>query len=250
MAKLMLVAVAALAFGRAADEDLDKAAAKAAEMGNYSCTITVKVEGGGGGGGGGEGRAPQPVEIQIKADAPWHLKSGEIEAYKKGDALAVKEGDAWKLLGRPQRPAEGEQPDRKAMAAQMLRGVRAPHELLKDLKSASFKEVKREDGEGGRIFSGELTAEGVKPFMMGNRRRGGGGDQAAPAGTGTAKIWVNGDGVVTKYEVNVESKRKNRDGEEVTTKSTRTVEIKDVGSTKYDLPEGVAKVFESKTAEK
>src|SRR6267142_5771762 len=164
MARLMLVVAAAFAFRRAADEELDKAAAKAAELGHYSCTITVKMEGGGGGGGGGEGRAIQPVELQVKADAPWRLKSGEVEAFKKGDVLAVKEGETWKRLGRPQRPAEGEEPDPKAMAAQMLRGVRAPHEILKDLKSSSFKEVKREDGDGGRVFSGELTAEGVKPF--------------------------------------------------------------------------------------
>ncbi|HTF58228.1 MAG TPA: hypothetical protein VK661_13435 [Planctomycetota bacterium] len=250
MAKLMVVAAFALAFAPAADEDLDKAAAKAAEMGNYSCTITVKMEGGGGGG--GEGRGIQPVELQVRSDAPWHLKSGELEAFKKGETLAVKEGEGWKKLERPQRPAEGERPDPKAMAAQMLRGLRAPHEILKDLKSASFKEVKREDSEGGRCFSGELTAEALKPFLMGGRRRGGGGggDQAAPQATGTAKIWVNGDGAVTKYEVNVEAKRKNRDGDEVTTKSTRTVEIKDVGSTKYEVPADAAKIFEAKTVEK
>src|SRR6185295_16650530 len=164
MAKLMVVAALALAFAPAADEDLDKAAAKAAEMGNYSCTITVKMEGGGGGGGGG-GEGIQPVEMQVRSDAPWHVKTGELEAFKKGEVVAVKDGETWKKLERPQRPAEGERPDRKAMAAQALRGIRAPHEILKDLKSASFKEVKKEDGEGGRVFSGELTAEGLKPFL-------------------------------------------------------------------------------------
>jgi len=249
MAKLMVVAALALLAGRAADEDLDKAAAKAAEMGNYSCTVTVKVEGGGGGGGGGDGRGNQSVELQVKADAPWHVKSADAEIYKKGEVAAVKEGDTWKRLERPQRPQEGEEPDRKAIAAQMLRGVRAPHELLKDLKSSSFKEVKKEDGEGGRVYSGELTAEGVKPFLMGGRRRAG-GDQPAPQATGTAKVWVNGDGVITKYEINIEAKRKNREGDEITTKSTRTVEIKDVGTTKYDVPEAAAKVFEPKKSEK
>jgi hypothetical protein len=254
MAKLMAVAVVlALAAGRAADEELDKAAAKAAEMGNYSCTVTTKMEGGrAAGGGGGDGGAPQPVEMQIKADAPVYLKSGDLEAYRKGEIVAVKQGEEWKRLERPERPAEGERPDRRVMAAQRLRGVRAPHEVLKDLKSSAFKEVKREDAEGGRIFSGDLTEEGIKPFTMRGRRGGGGGggDRPAPKSTGTAKIWVNGDGVVTKYEVHVESTFKGRDEQDITTKFTSTVEIKDVGSTKYEVPEGAAKVFEAKRAEK
>lgn len=250
MAKLMVVAALALMAGRAADEDLDKAAAKAAEMGNYSCTVTTKMEGGRGGGG-GEGGGPQPVEMRVKADAPLHLKSGEIEAYRKGEIVAVKEGDTWKRLERPERPAEGEKPDRRAMAAQRLRGVRAPHEVLKDLKSSAFKEVKREDTEGSKVFSGELTEEALKALRPAGRRGGGGGgDRPAPKSTGKARIWVNGDGAVTKYEINIESTSKNPEGEERTTKFTSTVEIKDVGTTKYDVPEDAAKVFEPKKSEK
>jgi len=241
--KMLLALGAALVLAGSPDEDLDKAAAKAAEMGNYSCTISTKMEGGGGGGGGDRG--PQAVELQIKADAPWHVKMGELEAYKKGEAIAVRDGETWKKLGRPERPAEGERPDRKAMAAQGLRMVRGPHETLKELKSASFKEVKREDSEGGRCYSGELTEEALKAFAQ--RRRGGGGgggDRPAPKSTGNARIWVNGDGAVTKFEVYIESTFKNREDEDVTTKRTTTVEIRDIGSTKYDVPEAAAKVFE------
>src|SRR5688572_23636871 len=255
MAKLMLVVAGLLVAARMPDEGLDKAAAKAAEMGNYTCTITTKMEGGGGGG--GEARAPQPVEMHVKADAPVHLKTGEAEAYRKGDVMAVKSGDTWKRLDPPQRGegggGQGERPDGAARAAMMLRGVRAPHEILKDLKSASFKEVKSEDADGGRVYSGTLTEEGVKPFMMGQRRRGGGGgggDRPAPKSSGTAKVWVNGDGVVTKYEVNIETTFRGRDDEERTMKRLTTVEIKDVGTTKYEVPEDAAKVFAPKSTEK
>ena len=250
MAKLMVVVAASLLLGRAADEELDKAAAKAGEMGNYTCTITTKMEGGGGGGGGGQGLPA--VEMNVKPDAPIHLKAGEIEAFRKGEVVAVKDGETWKRLERPQRPAQGEEPDRKAMAAQRLRGVRAPHEVLKDLKSSAFKEVKREDGDGGKVFSGDQTEEAPKTLRPPNRRGGGGGggDRPAPKSTGKAKIWVNGDGAITKYEVNIESTFKNRDDEEVTTKFSSTVEIKDVGATKYEVPEAAAKVFEPKKSEK
>ena len=255
MAKLMAVLAASLLLGRAADDDLDKAAAKAAEMGNYTATITTKMEGGGGGGGGGDARAPQPVEMNVKADAPVHLKSGEIEAYRKGDAMAVKSGETWKRLEAPQRGqgGGGERPDRATMAAQRLRSVRAPHEVLKELKSAAFKEVKKEDGDGGRIFSGDLTDEALKALRPAGRRGGqggGGADRPAPKSTGTAKIWVNGDGAVTKYEIHTETTSKNRDDEDVTLKFTSTVEIKDVGTTKYDVPEDASKVFAPKSSEK
>ena len=260
MAKVMLAVAAMFALGRAADEDLDKAAAKAAEMGNYSCTATVKMEGGfggGGGGGGGDRGAMPPVEMRVKADAPTHLKSGDVEVYRKGDVLAVKDGDAWKRLDPPERGqgggGRGERPDRRLMAAQMLRNVKAPHEILKDLKSGSFKEVKREDAEKGRCYSGDLTAEAVKSFAQRPRRGGGGGggnDRPEPVSTGTAKVWINGDGTVTKYEIHIETKMKNRNDEDVTAKRTTTVEIRDVGSTKYDVPEGAAKVFEAKKSEK
>jgi hypothetical protein len=252
MAKLMVAAAALLlAAGRAADEELDKAAAKAGEMGNYTCTISTKVEGGGGGGGGaGGGDAPQPVEMKIQADSPIYLKSGEIEVYRKGEALATKSGDTWK---RPERPAQGERPDRATMAAMRLRGVKAPHESLKTLNSSAFKEVKREDADGGKVFSGELTDEALKSFAMGGGRRPGGGggeDRPAPKSKGTAKIWVNGDGVVTKYETFIEMTRTGRDDQEITTKVTRTVELKDVGSTKYEVPADAAKALEPQRAEK
>jgi hypothetical protein len=251
MTKLMAAAALLLVAGRAADDELDKAAAKAGEMGNYTCTVTTKMEGGGGGGGGGQGAA-QPVEMNIKADAPIHLKSGEVDAYRKGEVLVVKEGETWKKLERQGGGGQGgERPDRRTMAAMRLRGVRAPHEVLKELKSSAFKEVKREDGEGGRVFSGELTEEALKALRPQGRRGGGGGqDRPAPKSTGNAKIWVNGDGAITKYEVHVESTFKNRDDEDVTTKFTSTVEIKEVGSTKYEVPEDAAKLFEARKAEK
>ncbi|HEY3226723.1 MAG TPA: hypothetical protein VGK61_07010 [Planctomycetota bacterium] len=248
MAKLMVVAALAMAFAPAADEDLDKAAAKAAEMGNYSCKIATKMEGGGGG-----GATAAPVELQIKPDAPWHIKSGETEAYRKGEALAVKDKETWKKLERPEGGQGGGRPDRATMNAFRLRGVRAPHEILKDLKSDQFKEVKREDAEGGRCFSGDLTAEAAKKFgaVGGGRRGGGGGGDRPPEGeySGRAKVWVNGDGAVTKYEIYTEGKVKVRE-EERTIKRTVTVEISDVGSTKYEVPEDAAKALEGKTVEK
>ena len=202
------------------EEDLDKAAAKAGTMTNYSCTITIKTEGLTEG---GEGQEIPAVELRIQPDAPWHLKSGETEAYRKGDVLVVKEGAAWKRA------------DRGAKAAKVLQMVRGPHEILVNLKSASFKEVKREDSEGSRCFLGDLTEAALAQFAQGRPQ---------PKSTGTAKVWVNGDGAVTKFEVRIESKMKDKTGQEIAVQRTTTVEVRDVGSTKYDVPEEATKAFE------
>jgi len=199
-------------------EELDKAAAKAGAMTNYSCTITLRLEGM------GEGEGSQPVELLIQPDSPWQLKAGDLEAFKKGETLAVKEGGAWKKLGRGSKPA------------QALGMVRGPHEVVKDLTSESFKEVKREDSEGGRCFTGELTLVAIRQLAR--------GDRSLPKPTGTAKVWVNGEGAVTKYEIHIESKTKSADGQEVAVKRTITAEIRDIGSTKYEVPPEAAKALE------
>lgn len=200
-------------------EELDKAAAKAGAMTNYSCMISIKSEGMA-----GEGQDDQPIELLIQPGAPWQLKSGTVEAYKKGETVAVKEGAGWKKV------------DRSAKAGNALCAVRCPHEILRDLKSTSFKELKRDDSEGGRCFSGELTETAIKQLAR--------GDRPLTKPTGTARVWVNGEGNVTKYEVQVEAKMKDADNKEVTVKRTFNVEIRDVGTTKYDVPPEAAKALE------
>lgn len=206
-----------------AEEELDKAVVKAGAMTSYSCTIMIRTEGLS-----GEDREVHPVELQIQPGAPWRLRSGDLEAFKKGETLVVKEGVAWKKL------------DRGAKHAPALRMVRGAHETLRDLKSSSFKAVKREDSEGGRCFTGELTEVALKLLDQGRRA----GDRSLPKPTGTAKIWVNGEGAVTKFEVHIESKMKNADNQEVLVRRTITSEIRDIGSTKYDVPPEAAKALE------
>ncbi|HZN62584.1 MAG TPA: hypothetical protein VFC90_09285 [Planctomycetota bacterium] len=207
-------------------EELDKAVAKAGTMTNYSCVISVKVEGIS-----VDTKDSQPVELQIQPGAPWHLKWGDKEAYKKGEVIVVKEGDAWK------------RPDRAAKGAQSLAMLRGPHEVLGDLKSSSFKEVKREDSEGGRCFAGELTEEAAKNLAQ-MKRGAAAGDRSLPKPTGTAKVWVNGEGAVTKYEVFIEAKMKGADNQDVTVKRAIAVEFRDIESTKYEVPPEAAKALE------
>src|SRR5688572_8639997 len=67
---------------RASNQDLDTALTKAAQMNNYTASTSFRHEG---------GREPgrdmglQPIEIRVMPDLPILLKSGELEAYRKGD---------------------------------------------------------------------------------------------------------------------------------------------------------------------
>jgi hypothetical protein len=96
------------------------------------------------------------------------------------------------------------------------------------------------------VYSGELTAEAIKRMIAPGfgrpgfgRRGGGGGDGGGPDTSGvkgTASFWVK-DGMIAKYETRLEGKMTGgRDNRERDIRRTRTVEIKDVGTTKVAVP--------------
>jgi hypothetical protein len=285
---------------RTANQDLDRALAKAGEMNNYSANLTFKKD--------GTGKdakdSLQPIEIRVQ-DGIAHLKSGSLEAYRKGDVFISKEGGSWKRADsssmdrggrqpgdRPtDRPAdrptdrptdrpsgdqpnddqkpEGQQPGGKQpgstqeprtpgqtgqdqnVSIEKLQSCRLPHEVLKELKSSSFKQVRREDTEGSRVFSGELTDAAIRQLMA-NKKGVGASDPSMAQGTGSARIWINGEGIVNKYEIVIDHKGNKdlgkTDGMEG--KMTKTVEIRDIGSTKYDVPADAKKLFDAKSTDK
>jgi len=99
-------------------------------------------------------------------------------------------------------------------------------------KVSSFKA-----GDAG-MFMGDLTEAGAKELLSFRRRRpdaGGDGPPPPKNAKGSLKVWVK-DGVLAKYQLNVQGTTINRDGEERDTARTTTVEISDVGSTKVEIP--------------
>ena len=57
---------------------------------------------------------------------------------------------------------------------------------------------------------------------------------------GNAKFWVT-DGVVTKFQTHIEGEAPGFNGQEMDMTRTTTIEIKDVGTTKVDVPAEVKK---------
>lgn len=260
---------------RTANQDLDRALAKAGEMSNYSANVTFKKEGA------VEKEAMQPVEIRVQ-DGIAHLKSGELEGYRKGETFIYKEGSAWKKFeaGSKDKPADrptdkpsgdkpaGDQPEGKQPGTQepgtpqqpaqdrnvsmeKLQSCRLPHEILKDIKSTSFKQVRREDTEGSRVFSGDLTDAAIRQLMA-HKKGAASSDPSMAQGTGTARIWINGEGIVNKYEIVIDHKGAKDLGKSngMEGKKTMSVEIRDIGSTKYEVPADAQKLIGAKATDK
>ena len=116
-----------------------------------------------------------------------------------------------------------------------MRNVRPPAAQAAEI-AAGAKELKKE----GDVISGDLTEDAAKTLMRFRRGGGGGGDGPAISGAkGSVKFWIK-DGVLSKYEFKVAGKM-DFNGNEVDLDRTNTVDIKDVGTTKVEVPEGAKK---------
>ena len=92
--------------------------------------------------------------------------------------------------------------------------------------AAAAKELKKD----GDAYSGDLTEAGAKAqFRFGT----------ASNAKGSVKFWLK-DGALSKYEFKVQGKV-DFNGNEVDVDRATTVEIKDVGTTKVEVPEGAKK---------
>jgi hypothetical protein len=116
--------------------------------------------------------------------------------------------------------------------AGMARNFKAPAAQAVEVAQAA-KELKKDSD----VYSGDLTEEGAKNLMR--FRRGGNDGPTINDAKGSAKFWVK-DGVLTKYEYKVTGSM-NFNGNDIDVDRTSTVEIKDVGSTKVEVPEGAKK---------
>jgi hypothetical protein len=121
----------------------------------------------------------------------------------------------------------------------MLQNTKTPAQQAQSLLDACKSVTKTDDA-----YSGDLTDDGAKALLQfpGFGRGGGGG---APQITITdakasVKFWVK-DGMLTKYEIKSTGKTQFGDNDPMDVDRTTTVEIKDVGTTKIDMPDEAKK---------
>ncbi len=207
-----------------ATAEVKSAAKKLASQANYSWTATTKLEGG------NQNFRPGPIEGKTEKDGytcfTGSIGDNSYSAAFKGTKWAFKGQDEW------QSAAEMEGSDRGPFIARRMAAFKAPAAEAEDL-AGKVKDLKK--GEDG-LFSGDLTAEGVKEMFSRFGRR----NTEATDTKGWAKFWVK-DGMLVKYEYNTQGKIAGQDNQEITINRTLTVEIKDVGTTKVNVPDEAKK---------
>lgn len=238
MKKSILIGVVTLMAGTllaAEADDVKAAAKKLAEQSNYSWKTTVTVPE-------GSQFRPGPTEGKTEKDGVTWLSmsfgDNSMEAVLKGDKGAAKVEGEWRSLSEM---ASGDQGPGTFMARR-LQSYKTPAAEAEDL-AGKAKELKKD----GDAFSADLTEEGAQDLLRFRGRRGGGGNGGPPPpknAKGSVKFWVK-DGQLAKYEFKV-SGTISFNGEDRDIERTTTVEIKDVGKTKVEVPDDAKKKLESK----
>jgi hypothetical protein len=227
LSTLTLLTASLLAASAAPKDDVLAAAKKLSEQSNYSWKSTIEVAGGQG------GRMGGPTEGKTeKSGLTWlSMTRGEstMVAVLKGQKGALKVQDEWQSLS----DAASEEQGPGRWLSRMLQAFKAPAAQAEEV-AGYVKEFKKD----GDALAGELTEEGAKSLLtMGGR--GAGSTLEVSGAKGSVKFWLK-DGLLHKWELKLAGKV-SFNGNEREVDRTTTVEIKDIGSTKIEVPEAAQK---------
>ncbi len=207
-------------------DDVTAAAKKLADKDNYAWKQTTENAGGGGfGAGTSEGKYEKNGNLWLSMP----MRDNTVEAVKQGEKGAIKTQDGWQSLS----DATSGDPGPAMFIARRVQNFKAPAAQVEDL-AGKVKELKKE----GDVYSGDLTEDGAKSQLMFGGRGGGNGPEISGA-KGSVKFWVK-DGLLSKYEVKVKG-TVSFNGNDRDIDRTTTVEIKDIGTTKVQVPDDAKK---------
>jgi hypothetical protein len=227
-----LLACSILTAYAASKEDI-QAAVKKLGADSYAWKTTVKVPEGGQG-----GFRPGPTEGKYAKDGTvcisMTMRDTTTEAFIKGEKGAVKMDDGWKSFEELAAAGGGGQPSPASFRGRMFRNFKAPSAQAEALLEGA-QDLKEVDG----ACVADLKEDAVKKLMTFGGRPG--GQAPEPKGAkGSVKFWLK-DGALVKYEFNVQGTVTGRDNNEMKVDRTTTVEIKDLGTAKVEVPEEVKK---------
>ena len=199
------------------------AAKQLGEKPNYGWTSTSKEADG------STGRLG-PIEGKTNKEGLTYLSftvsEFPVEVYIKGEKGTAKVLEGWQSFEDISQTG-----GTAAAVVKYLRSSRTPaaESVMLAEKATDLKEA-----EG--VLAGELKEEAVKELLLrAARRREGQEPPKVSNPKGSIKYWIK-DGVLAKYEFNVQGKVTSGERETEVNRTT-TVEIKDAGSTKLELPD-------------
>jgi hypothetical protein len=210
-------------------EKLAKAGKQLGDKPNYSWTTTTKEADGTPGRLGPIDGKTEKGSFTFLSLTPGGIP---VEVYMKGTNGAAKALEGWQTFDEI--AATGG----TAMAiVRFLRSYKAPAAQSAEL-AGNVKELKEADD----AISADMKDDAIKEILLlGARRREGQDPPKTEDARGSVKFWIK-DGALTKYEINVQGKVTAGD-RTFDINRTMTTEIKDVGSTKLDVPaEAKAKI--------
>jgi hypothetical protein len=164
----------------------------------------------------------------------FNFGDNKTEAVTKGTNGAVKTDDGWKTVAEALKD-NGEGGFNPTMfIARMVQNYRVPA-----VEAASLADDAKELKKDTNSISGDLTEAGAKELLS-FRRRGNGGDGPAVSNAkGSVKFWLK-DGKLAKYQWHLQG-TVSFNGNDRDVDRTTTVEIKDVNSTKIEVPDEAKK---------
>jgi hypothetical protein len=228
-ASLLLAAGTILAADSPKDE-VTSAAKMLMAADNYSWKSTVQTTGGG-------RFRPGPTEGKTEKNGVTMLTitRGENTNYgilENGKGVVKTDGNWESLSEAAKDDGNGFNPTR--FFALMLQNYKTPA-----ADAESLAEKTKDLTVAGGVYSGEMTEEGAKDRLTFGRRAGNGDGPTVSEAKGSVKFWIK-DGTLSKYEFKVEG-HVDFNGNERDVNRTTTVEIKDIGSTKVEVPEDARK---------
>ena len=214
----------------------DEIASAAAALGNqatYAWHTTVET-------GNGSAFRPGPTDGKTEKGGYTTLSfsfgDNTTEAVTKGTNGAIKTDSGWQSLADAMKDNGDGGFNPTLFLARRVQNYKVPA-----VEAASLADAAKELKKDTNSISGDLTEEGAKALLSFRPRGGTGGGPTITNPKGSVKFWVK-DGKLVKYQFHVQG-TVSFNGNDRDIDRTTTVEIKDVNSTKIEVPADVNKMF-------
>lgn len=227
IAGMLAFAVTSFSFnagGQMPADEVKSAVKKLADAENYSWTSNVDVKFG------DQEFQIGPTEAKTSKQGPIlvsvNLFNTQIEAVVRGEKGAIKTDGGW--MSFAEATAGNEQQNQGRFVTRILQNMKPPGADLQELIAKSPDIQKTDD-----VYAWTLSEDAAKALFRFGRRAG--ENSPAPKNLkGSAKLWIK-EGQLVKYEISV-SGTVDANGMEVDVDRKSSVEIKNVGSTKVEIP--------------